>query len=123
MSALLSAALTVLALIALLAGFPILIDYWIVVIAKAIPSAFTLGVTTVLLYKAFRYPRGTLFTILGIAQLLIIAWLIKLVISANIYWLLIPIILASLVVGPKSAKWFWKILDVDRYYKSKNRLK
>ena len=79
MSRQLAAGLTVIFLLALLAsnpslsGIPIygdtsLLEFWVKNIALAMPPAFTLGMCTVLLYKGFRYPRGTFFTILAKKQ-------------------------------------------------------
>ncbi len=110
---------TVIALLCLMAVFPALRELWIVVIVKALPSFFTLGLSTVILYKAFRYPRGTAFTLLGLVQIGFMGWLLWLAIQASYIWLLIPILIAAILVGPRSAKATWKWLDVDRYYRHK----
>ena len=108
--------LTVIALICLQAFFPILIDHWVVTIAKALPSFFTLGVSTVLLYKAFRYPRGTLFTVFGCIQIALVAWLIWFLFKVDWAWISLPLLLAAIVFGPKSARASWKWFGVDKYY-------
>ena len=115
-----AAIFTVIALLCLIAVFPALRELWIIVIVKALPSFFSLGLSTVILYKAFRYPRGTAFTLLGLAQLAFTGWLAWIAIQAGSTWLLIPILIAAIIVGPKSGKACWKWLDVDRYYKGKN---
>ncbi len=110
--------LTIISLVLLLVNFPLLVEFWIVVIGKAIPSAFTLGLSTVLLYKAFRYPRGTLFTLVGLLQLVGITWIAILAFKAKLFWLLFVIAIATIIISPKSAKATWKFFDVDRYYKN-----
>ena len=121
MSANLAAVLTAISLIALMAGFPVLIDHWVVTIAKTLPSFFTLGTATVLLYKAFRYPRGTIFTFIGLAQIGVTGWLVWEMIQRGLAWVSLPILVAAIVFGPKSAKASWKWLDVDRYYKNRQK--
>ena len=113
--------LTVGSLVALLASFPLLIQFWVVTIAKAIPSAFTLGMATVILYKGFRYPRGTAFTAVGLIQISLIGWIIFSVHQEGLTWLAVPICIAAIVVAPQSARRTWKLLRVDKYYqKDKN---
>ena len=130
MSRLVAGVFTVISLLALLAADPqfsvfhpygatSLFEFWVLNIAKAIPPAFTLGMCTVLLYKGFRYPRGTAFTVFGLIQLSFVGWLVWWMIHENYAWVSLPILLAAAFVGPKSAKATWKWLDVDRYYKSK----
>ncbi len=130
MSRQLAAGLTVIFLLTLLVANPQfsvfrpygatdLIEFWVVNIAKAMPPAFTLGMCTVLIYKGFRYPRGTVFTILGLLQLVFVGWLIWLTFQARIVWVSLPILLLAAFVGPKSAKATWKWLGVDRYYRTK----
>ena len=118
MSRQLAAFLTVLSLIGLISAFPLLINYWILIIIKAIPSAFTLGMSTVLLYKAFRYPRGSAFTLLGLAQIFLFGWILwKIYLSGYIY-IAIPILIACIFLAPQSARKTWKWIGVDRYYKN-----
>ncbi|CAI8222027.1 MAG: Uncharacterised protein [Prochlorococcus marinus str. MIT 9313] len=130
MSRQLAAGLTVIFLLALLAsnpslsGIPIygdtsLLEFWVKNIALAMPPAFTLGMCTVLLYKGFRYPRGTVFTILGLLQLVFVGWLIWLTFQAGVVWVSLPILLLAAFMGPKSARATWKWLGVDRYYRIK----
>lgn len=130
MSRQLAAGLTVIFLLGLLvadpslSGIPIygdtsLTKFWLENIARAMPPAFTLGMCTVLLYKGFRYPRGTVFTILGLLQLVFVGWLIWLTFQAGVEWVSLPILLVAAFVGPKSAKATWKWLGVDRYYRIK----
>tara|TARA_B100000959_G_scaffold11861_1_gene11822 strand:- start:1565 stop:2011 length:447 start_codon:yes stop_codon:yes gene_type:complete len=133
MSRQVAAVLTVISLIALLVANPelssvplygdtSLLQFWVANIAKAMPPAFTLGLCTVLLYKAWRYPRGTAFTVIGLLQLVFVGWLIWLTSQAGsgFIWLSLPILFAAAFVGPKSAKATWKLLDVDRYYRKKS---
>ena len=117
MSTKLTLFLTVASLLALVLGFPILLDHWVITIAKTIPSFFTLGISTVLLYKAFRYPRGTIFTFIGLAQLVLTGWIVLRLIHVGLSWASIPILIAAMVFGPRSAKALWKYLDVDSYYR------
>ena len=109
--------LTVIGLIALQAAFPFLIDHWLITIAKSLPSFFSLGLTTVLLYKAFRYPRGTGFTIVGLLQIALSVWALWMLYINNLTWLAIPLVFAALVFGPRSARATWILFDVDRYYR------
>ncbi len=113
--------LTVLALSLLLLKFPVLVEHWIIVIAKAIPSAFTLGMSTVLIYKGLRYPRGSIFTLLGLLQILFVGWIIWLTIQSQIAWLSVPILIGAIVMAPQSAKATWKWLKVDKYYQKNSQ--
>ena len=115
-----STVLTAISLICLQVFFPVLVSHWVITIAKALPSFFTLGITTFLLYKLFRYPRGAVFTVLGIAQLAFTFWLGFYLWNAGLPILIIPVFLAAIVFGPKSAKATWKFLGVDRYYINKS---
>ena len=117
MSTKLTLILTVTSLLALVLAFPILLDHWAITIGKTIPSFFTLGISTVLLYKAFRYPRGTIFTFIGLAQLVLTGWIVLRLIHVGLAWASIPILIAAMVFGPRSAKALWKCLDVDIYYR------
>lgn len=118
MSSKASAALTAIVLLILVVSVPVLRELWIIVILKALPSFFTLGLTTVILYKAFRYPRGTIFSLLSLLQLLIALWLIWLSFKSGLAWLGITILFTSLIVGQKSSKVLWTKLGVDKYYRS-----
>ncbi len=107
---------TVIILLIALYFFPILINHWIVTIAKAIPSAFTLGITTVLLYKALRYPRGTTFTFLGLAQLAALSYITYLLVINNTYWVIVPLMLSAIIAAPRFSRFLWNKLGVDKYY-------
>ena len=108
---------TVIALVIALFIFPFLIQHWLITIARAIPSAFTLGISTVLIYKALRYPRGTAFTLLGLLKLSTVGYLIYILIGNNTYWAIIPVLVAAITIGPRTSKYLWRKLDVDRYYR------
>ncbi len=108
--------ITVIGLSSSLLLFPILINHWVITIAKAIPSAFTLGITTVLLYKALRYPRGSLFTLIGLTLLLSVGYLVFLSITNSNYWGIAAILIASILAGPRTSRYLWKVLGVDQYY-------
>ncbi len=115
----LSILFTALVLIGLMASFHFLIEHWVVTISKAIPSAFTLGMTTVLVYKSLRYPRGTVFTLFGLLQIGLILWIGLVAIETGLTWILLPLSIAVFVFAPKSAKASWKWFGVDRYYQKK----
>ncbi len=114
---------TVASLLALVLAFPILLDHWVITIAKTIPSFFTLGISTVLLYKAFRYPKGTIFTFVGLALLALTGWIVFKVIDVGIAWASVPILIAAIVFGPRFTKALWKWLDVDSYYKKSSGIR
>jgi len=117
MSRQISLVTTAIALVIALFLFQFLIDHWLITIAKAIPSAFTLGITTVLIYKALRYPRGTAFTLLGLLKISAVGYLIYIFVGNNTYWAIIPVLVAAITIGPRSSKFLWRKLDVDRYYR------
>ncbi len=103
-------------LLCLQIGFPILFDHWVITIGKALPSFFTLGLTTVLIYKALRYPRGTAFTFFGLAQITLSIFLAWKLFNLGFAWVSLLIILTAIVFAPKSAKFTWRRFGVDKYY-------
>ena len=108
--------LTVIFLVCLQVAFPMLLEHWVITIGKALPSFFTLGVSTVLLYKALRYPRGTAFTFFGLVQIAFSSLLVWKFFQLDLAWISLLIILGAIVFGPKSARTTWRWFGVDRYY-------
>ena len=110
---------TVISLIFLQIFFPLLLQHWLFTIAEALPSFFTLGITTFLLYKSYRYPRGTIFSILGLSQIAFTSWVVFYFWKSGLILIAIPILLAAIFFAPRSAKLTWNWLGVDRYYDKK----